>query len=206
MALADNALLTAAEVRAALKVSEVTLLTADAEALANSVSDRWETETGRRLKGRVYTARRINGTGRPHLPGLDWPITAIASVLVDGVAQTVWMPGDPDDPKDHDVILEAHVDPKQGPRALYRRLCWPVGVMNITITYTAGYGATGFPIPTDLLYEGLFPTIRHFYYAADRQSTNVSSRSTGDGTITYAQAPLPVEALPVLRAYKQWRL
>lgn len=207
MALQDNALLTEAEVRDALKLTATTLPDADAQRLANLVSDRLETETGRRLKSRTYTTEVVSVQASALLGtawlGTEYPITGLATIQLGGQSQTTWMPGDAGSPDAQDVFVLEAADPKHGRDRLIRPAGWPVGAL-VTRTYTAGYGAVpAFPIPEDLK-DAARMLVRHVYYAQDRQATNVASRSDGAMTITYANVPVPTDIVPILRAYRRW--
>jgi len=196
--LQENALLTLAEARAAIKVTTAEN-NAELARLINVVSDRFETETARRLKSRVYPAAQMGAAGEPILPEVEWPITTLTAVTVAGTLQTQWMPGDAGNPDDFDVVL---LDTRER-RHLFRRAGWGSGVAHITLHYTAGYGVDGTAIPADLR-EGALQTLRHFWYLTDRQQAAVASRSAGAETITYLNTALPAEVWPVLRAYRRW--
>lgn len=207
MPLADNALLTEAEVRDALKMTAATLPDAEAQTLANAVSDRFEAETGRRLKSRTYTDQwTLVRTVIDDEHGQAWrdvqaPITALTLIEIDGVVQTLWMPGDAGRPDDREVWVLPGDDPKKAQDRLYRKVGWALGQL-VKRTYTAGYGVGAFLIPEDLK-EAARATVRHFHLARDRQATNVASRSSGMETIIYANLPLPIDALPVLGLYRR---
>jgi hypothetical protein len=194
--LSPAALLTLGEARAALK-----LTTAEQNPylcyLINAASERWELETGRRLKARTYVAEyryiELDHVYQSAWLDWEWPITAIDTLEVDAVPQVIWLPGDAGSPDDADVYCLEDRD------RLFRWDGWPEGAL-VRRTYTAGYGV----VPSDLR-EAVAQTVRHFYYLQDRQQVGIASRSTGAETITYIDTPMPVEALAVIRAYKRWR-
>jgi uncharacterized phiE125 gp8 family phage protein len=207
--LQDNALLTVAELKAALGIKstdqDVALV-----AFIGACSDCLETHTGRRLKSRTYTDeyRYVEADQVLGATWLDveWPITAIAALEVNGVAQTVWLPGDAGSPEDKDVyVLEAR-DPKHGRDRLYRRSGWTPGSL-VKRTYTAGYGVAGppaFPIPGDLK-EAMRTLAVDWYYHRTRQSEPVVSRATSGETVTYVNEAFPRRFRPLMTAYKRWR-
>jgi len=152
VALPDNALVTIAELKAALQITG----TEQDRTLASFItacSDGVETLTGRRLTSRTYTdeylyvrADRVVGI---EWFDVEWPITAVTAVVVSGTPQTLWEPGAAGSPEDAEVFLLEARDPKHGRDRLYRPGGWPIGAL-IQRTYTAGYGgagAPGLPIP-----------------------------------------------------------
>ena len=206
MALQDNALVTLAEAKVGLKLTGATS-DAAVETLINAVSDRIEGLTGRRLKTRTYANLRLDGPGRHLLTEVDWPITAISACVLDETTQTVWFPGDAGEPDDKDVYVVDGRDPKTTRWALYRWSRWSLGVANIKLSYTAGYGAAtpagSPPIPEDLKAAAIM-LFRHWWYLQDRQAQGVQSRSIGAESVTYLTAPVPSEAKPILTAYTRW--
>ena len=206
--LQDNALLTLAELKAALAIKgteqDLTLAT-----FIDTCSDALETLTGRRLKSRTYTdeyvyvrADRVLGI---EWLDVEWPITALTTLAIGGTAQTLWQPGSPGSPEDHDVfILEAR-DPKHGRDRLYRPGGWRADTL-VTRTYTAGYGVTGpptFPIPADLK-QAVISLAVDWYYLRTRQADPVISRTAGAETVTYVNEALPRRFPTLLNAYRRW--
>jgi uncharacterized phiE125 gp8 family phage protein len=206
--LADNALLTVAELKAALTIANTTQDLALA-GFIGACSDALETLTGRRLKSRAYTGEYLYVKAERVL-GCEWldveyPITALTLLEVDGAAQTIWMPGDAGSPEDQDVfVLEAR-DPKHGRDRIFRRSGWPPGAF-VKRTYTAGYGVVGppaFPIPGDLK-EAILALAVDWYYLRTRQAEPVISRSTAGETITYVSTALPRRFGALIAAYRRW--
>jgi hypothetical protein len=207
-ALQDNALLTLAELKAALNVKNNDQEVALAQ-LIGEISDATESFFGRRLKTRAYTgeylyvkADRVLGC---EWLDVEWPITALTLLEVDGTAQTIWMPGDAGSPEDKDVfVLEAR-DPKHGRDRIFRRGGWPIGAL-VKRTYTGGYGVVGppaFPIPGDLK-ECVRSLAVDWYYTRTRQAEPVVSRSTAGETITYVNEALPRRFRALANAYRRW--
>jgi uncharacterized phiE125 gp8 family phage protein len=207
-ALQDNALLTLAELKAALQIKNSDQDVALA-GFINACADALETYTGRRLKSRTYTAEYLY-VKSDRVLGCEWldvefPITALTLLEVDRTAQTIWMPGDAGSPEDQDVfVLEAR-DPKHGRDRLFRRSGWPIGAL-VKRTYTAGYGVAGppaFPIPGDLK-EAVISLAVEWYHLRTRQTEPVVSRSTAGETITYVNEALPRRFRALLLAYRRW--
>lgn len=202
MPLQDNALLTVAELRAALAI-QGTEQDAALEGFINGVSDACETLTGRRLKQRAYTAETLR-VDRAWVLGIEWldveyPITALTALTVDGTVQTLWMPGDPGSPDAKDVYVLGARDPKHGPDRLFRPAGWPSGAL-VTRSYTAGY----VDVPGDLK-QAVTTLAVDWYYRRSRQADPVISRSAGAETITYVNEALPRTFPTQLGAYRRWR-
>lgn len=211
--LQDNALLSLEEIRAALNIktgdSDLSATASQDAALAdfiNTCSDALETQTGRRLRSRAYANlyRRIKADKLTGCAWLDveWPITALTLVEVGGTEQTLWMPGDAGSPEEKQVyVLEGH-DPKHGRDRLYRTGGWSAGAL-AKLTYTAGYGVTGFPIPGDLK-QAIIVLARDWYYLRDRQAQNVQSRAMQGEAVTYINDALPRQFRALIDSYRRW--
>ena len=95
---------------------------------ANAVTEELERETGR-----IFVTRSLfetlDGPGHALLYLRGYPVTAIASLAVDGVAVAV-----------DDYVLDAQAG------ILTRKSgCWPKGIGNIAAGYTAGYARANLP-------------------------------------------------------------
>lgn len=205
MGLQDNALLTLEELKAAL---QITASDQDAalEAFINGCSDAVESLTGRRLASRTYTAEYLTIRAEWVLGiewlDVEWPITALDLLQIDGAGQTVWLPGNPGSPDTFDVyVLEAR-DPKHGRDRIFRPAGWPVGAL-VRRTYTAGYGADPFGIPGDLK-QAVLTLAGDWYYRKTRQADPVISRSAGAETITYVNEALPRTFPTLVNQYRRW--
>jgi uncharacterized phiE125 gp8 family phage protein len=206
--LQDNALLTFAELRHALAIkgNDQDLFLAQ---FINTCSDALETQTGRRLKSRTYTDLYRRVWPDKVLAGawldLEWPITTLAAVEIDGTVQTLWMPGDAGSPEDKDVyVLDDH-DPKHGRDRLHKTSGWCGGEL-VKLTYTAGYGVVGppaFPIPGDLK-QAIVVLARDWYYLRDRQAQNVQSRAMQGEAVTYINDALPRQFRALINSYRRW--
>jgi uncharacterized phiE125 gp8 family phage protein len=208
VALPDNALVTIAELKAALQIKG----TEQDLALASFItacSDGVETLTGRRLTSRTYTdeylyvrADRVLGI---EWLDVEWPITALTNLDVAGMLQSLWQPGSPGSPEDRDVFILEGRDPKHSRDRIYRPGGWVAGTF-IRRTYTAGYGAAGppaMPIPADLK-QAVLALAVDWYYARTRQADPVISRTAGAETVTYVNEALPRRFPTLLNAYRRW--
>ena len=205
--LQDNALLTVAELKAGLKIQNTDQDLAMA-GFINACSDALENQTGRRLKSRVYTddyAYIKTVLADTEWLDVEWPITALASLSIDGTAQTIWLPGTGGAPTDFDVfVLEAR-DPKRGRDRICRPAGWPMGAL-VKRTYTAGYGVVGppaFPIPGDLK-AAILSLAQDWYYQRDRQAEPVISRSSTGETVTYVNDAIPRRFQAMIASYRRW--
>jgi uncharacterized phiE125 gp8 family phage protein len=208
VALPDNALVTIAELKAALQIkgTEQDLALA---AFITACSDGVETLTGRRLTSRTYTdeyvyvqADRVLGI---EWLDVEWPITALTALAVSGTPQALWQPGSPGSPEDREVFLLEARDPKHGRDRLFRPGGWPIGAL-VQRTYTAGYGGTdppASPIPADLK-QAVLALAVDWYYARTRQAEPVISRTAGAETVTYVNEALPRRFPTLLNAYRRW--
>ena len=201
MALQDNALLTLEELKAFLQISSAEQ-DAALEVLINGCSDAVESLAGRQLASRTYTDEYVyvlpEWVHGPAWLDVEYPITALAAVSLNGTAQTIWMPGDLGHPEDSDVYVLAARDPKHGPDRLYRLAGWPVGAL-VRRTYTAGYS----PIPGDLT-QAVLTLAGDWYYRRSRQADPVISRSAGAETVTYVNEALPRTFPTLLNSYRRW--
>jgi uncharacterized phiE125 gp8 family phage protein len=211
--LQDNALLSLEELRAALNIkhggSEISGTESSEAALAefiNACSDALETQTGRRLKSRTYTDLYRRVWPDKVLAGawldLEWPITTLTAVEIDGTAQTTWMPGDAGHPDEKQVYVLEGTDPKHGRDRLHKTSGWCGGEL-VKLTYTAGYGPNGFPIPGDLK-QAIVVLARDWYYLRDRQHQNVLSRSLQGEAVTYINDALPRQFRALVNSYRRW--
>jgi uncharacterized phiE125 gp8 family phage protein len=206
VALQDNALLTIGELKAALTIKGTEQDVAIAQFI-NVCSDAMETYTGRRLKSRAYADEYLY-VQRDRVLGIEWldveyPITMLTNLDVNGVAQSLWQPGSPGSPEDRDVFLLEGRDPKHGRDRLHRRGGWLEGAL-VRRTYTAGYGSDGFPIPGDLK-EAVLSLAVEWYYLRTRQAEPVIARSSGGETVTYVNDSLPRRFTALLASYRRWR-
>jgi hypothetical protein len=108
--------------------------TSDQDAILLLIGDRaselFERATSRVFKAREDVVETMNGTGRRSL-FLKWfPVTAVASITVEG------------------ALVDASryvVDPEMGQVTLTGGAVWPEGVGNVVVTYDAGYADVDLP-------------------------------------------------------------
>lgn len=206
--LVTYALLTLPEARDALSLTKADENPRLAR-LINAVTDDLEARTGRRLRTRTYTSETRRVRDSDISPdglawhALEWPITALTSVTVDDTVQTRWVPGDAGDPEDFDVYVLEGAGAVHGWDRLYRTAGWSPGT-RVVLTYTAGYGATGFPIPA-VLKELALAMLRERFYAETRMSDMVASRSAQGESVTYPIQPgLTPRDFQTLAAFRRW--
>jgi hypothetical protein len=143
VALDPTALVTLAEARAVLGFA-TSEQDAEVEAVIHRATALAENDYCLRpLKQRTITNLRTSGPSGKHLYPEAWPIDPVAtvSVMVNGVAQTLWKNEGDGDPDEKDVqVYRDH---------FYRPLGWaPTGATerNVVLTYDGGYE----PVPEDL--------------------------------------------------------
>ena len=158
------------------------------ELLINSVSARFDTETGRVLKSAAYTDLYLDGNGERDLDLPNYPITAVASVYEDDILLVVGAL--------YDYLFVAG-----GPLAvngILRRVnaVWSLGSQNIKLTFTAGYVT----VPSDLQMACLKQCARE-WQTQKTSSWGETSRSFGDGSISYETKDLLDDVKAVLNRY-----
>lgn len=138
------------------------LLTAASFALANFIN--------RDIVSQSYTDV-IDGSRQRVMVLPNYPITAVASVTIDGVAVPVGS-----------VTTSGYYFTKNS--VILNGYCFNKGYGNVVITYTAGYTT----IPYDLE-QFLIGTVQ--YWLNDRQRAGEVSRSMAGQTISYSQKDMP---------------
>lgn len=151
--------------------------------LVSGVSTWVQEWIGRTIATGSYT-ERLNGNGKNVLFFLNYPVTAITSVTIDGVlipARTVI--GGAGYSFDADCLyLDGY--------------SFSVGRQNVVIVYTAGFAAT----PADLE-QAAIQLIALRYRDKDR--IGVTSRSIGPEHTTFFQKDFPEDVQSVLWSYKR---
>jgi hypothetical protein len=126
VAAAANALTTVANVKYVWGRDQADLTHDDRiQTLINLLSGRIESWCGRSFKSQTYTAELYDGNCDEYLALKQYPITAVTTVKEDDVTVDLT---DTDDIKIH-----------YAEGLIYRASGWPGGVLNIEVTYTAGY-------------------------------------------------------------------
>jgi hypothetical protein len=135
----------------------------------------------RNLLQASYTETR-NGHGGDRLPLYQYPVTAVSSVTIDGVA----IPPAPGPLASGYVFDEAMV--------YLRGYCFSRGVQNVVIAYTAGLA----DVPFDIA-QATVEIVAVKYKR--RQNIEVSGKTLNGETISFTQADVPASAKSVLQNY-----
>ena len=141
------------------------------ERLITAVSAQFTNEVGRDLSSSSAT-ETYNGHGGRRLTPKRWPITAVASLVVDGEA----IAARPDVASDGYVIDDE--------TSIVLCGSWfATGTQNVVLTYTAGYTS----IPTDVEQAVVKMVALQF---RDRDRVGQSSRSMQGESVSYGDAPV----------------
>jgi hypothetical protein len=139
---------------------------------------------GRTIASTAYT-ETLNGTGKTVLCFLRYPVTAVASVTIDG------------------VVIPARTSPGQSGFYFDSDFLYLDGFcftsasrQNVVIVYTAGFAAT----PLDLE-QAAIELIALRYKDKDR--IGVSAKSIGPEHVTFFQKDFPDDVANVLQSYKR---
>lgn len=181
--MADGNYCTVADVKLLLSRKPSTV---DDDGLINQiierVSEEFRTEMGREILTTEYTEVR-DGTGTTMLQLSAYPVLSVSSL------QLGW--------PTNRTTLTAQTD------YLYTRygvrLVWgifPMGVGNVSITYTAGFPA----YPKDIVGACAVATV-YRYKQADRIGQN--SKTAGEQTYQYITSPFPSDVQKTLNQYKK---
>lgn len=135
----------------------------------------------RNLLEATYTETR-NGHGGDRLPLYQYPVTAVSSVTIDGVA----IPPAPG------ALASGYVfDDKM---VYLRGYCFSCGAQNVVIEYTAGLAAVPFDIA-----QATVEIVALKYKR--RLNLEVSGKTLNGETINFSQADIPASAKSVLQNY-----
>lgn len=179
MPLSSNALTTLEAVKAYLKLNaaplsaeEITLL----EELINACSTAIENYCGRKFKEQTFD-EEYDGTGKNYLLLEQFPVKSISSIAINDVIL---------DPSEYKVK-------KRNGMLLRKNSVWPIGDINISVSYVAGLAEI--PAPLEL-------ACKHFvmsFYKADIASF---STTFAEGFIFRPEA-LPSQVKSLVSPYKK---
>lgn len=156
-------------------------------ALITNVSAAIESYCNRTFASTSYTETR-NGQGGCRLFLANGPVTAVASVSVDGVA----IPPAPD-ALSSGYLVDANT-------VYLRGYCFTRGVQNVMVTYTAGFAA----VPGDVAQACIESVAAHF---AKRDRIDKASETLGtQQTISYSQADMPAAVKTALKQRVWWAI
>jgi phage gp36-like protein len=151
--------------------------------LLTSASVAIESYCNRDFVSKAYT-KTFDGSGGNALVLPDYPITAVASVTVNGqtIPAAASVTGTGYSFSENTIVLNGYIFTR--------------GWANITVTYTAGYTT----IPDDLV-QACCGTVQ--YWLNDRQRGGETSRSMGGQTITYSTEDMPKWVKTILNQRKR---
>jgi uncharacterized phiE125 gp8 family phage protein len=178
MTLAANALTTLAGAKGYLKIPlDDTDQDGVIEFLINAVSSQIEAYCKRKLKEQVYTDEEFDGNDFNTLLLPAYPVTAVSSVKIDD-----------------EVVVSSEYKVRKSRGALVRlKSCWPCGILNLKVSYTAGFAE----IPPDL--ELACKHTVMFYYKTDVADF---SRTYGEGFVLRPDA-LPPQTKMLCGPYRR---
>ena len=159
---------------------------------------------GRRFMRATSTDELYSGDGSDRLYLNQWPISAVASIYVDGnhkwAASTLLT--EDDDSTTGDYRFET-TEPGWG--CVYRLYgsAWPRGVQNIKVTYTAGYATTA----PDAIELAAFKLTARWFDIADGSKDSVKSISypLGAGSTTVVGHEMPKDVVELLQPFRRYR-
>lgn len=141
-----------------------------------------------RLESATYT-ETLDGNNVTLLPVNNWPITAVSSVTVDGVAWTFAPAG------------SAQVGYRFNKRSLIAvGQRWPEDHQNVVVTYTAGF-APGSPEMSTAKQACIELVVYRFN---ERSRQGVASKSISGETVTYRESDIPVAIKARLNDFRSW--
>lgn len=178
MPLNDNALTSLVAVKEYLKIDDTdTSKDALLEGLINAGSNIIENYCKRSFKEQTYTDEEYDGTGTKNLPLNNFPVSTITSIKIDGVLIDV---------TEYKTRLSSGI-------VVRLDSTWPEGIMNIKVSYTAGYAS----VPPDI--ELAAKHLVMFFYKMDVADF---SRTFGDGIVMRPEA-IPPQIRVLLGPYRR---
>jgi len=189
MAVDADALTSLANVRAYLDLGVSTYDTM-LEDFIDRVTDQFETYCSRYFKAADYT-EYLDGKGLNILFPKQWPINSVASIYDD--SDWAWGETTVIDSDDYRIVDDIYVQLKSSVFTKY--------IQNIKITYNAGYTT----IPEDLE-QAAIEQVAWLFRKNQGQLEGVTSKSLGDGSITYYGLAILPGAVEVLNRYQRKNL
>ena len=161
-------------------------------ALVTQVSTFIQSWLNRTIASQAYSETR-NGQGMPQMLLLNYPVTAVASVTVDGIV----IPPRPALGPGTFASLGGYTFDSN---ALYLSggYLFCRGFQNVAVGYTAGYATT----PADIQ-QATNMTVADWYKNQRGARLGVAAEGIEGQTISYVQRPLPQPALSILQQYKR---
>lgn len=158
-------------------------------ALVSNASAMIESFCNRAFAQATYTDT-LNGTGKAQMCLPNSPVTAVASLSVDGMS----VPPSADTTLSGYVFdaLSVYLRPGGYPCAFTK------GIQNVTVTYTAGYAV----VPLDVAQACIEMVAYKF---AKRSRIDKASETLGtQQTISFSQADMPAQVKTALKPYVRW--
>jgi uncharacterized phiE125 gp8 family phage protein len=151
--------------------------------LVTAVSTAVEEYVDRTLASTSYTETR-DGPGGSRLSMPNFPITAVASVLIDGASI----------PVASSAIANGYLYTSTS--IALRGYVFALGVQNVMVQYTAGFAA----IPKDVE-QACLDWLGHIYRSRDRIGHN--SKSINGETVSFFVGPIPKAVEMMLKPYRR---
>lgn len=182
MGLAANALLTVEEVRAQINVPD-SWEAPSIEFLIDAASDAVEFYCARSFVRATYTNRLFDGTGERYLLADQWPVSSVTKIeFLESANPEAW----------HDVTAETTpvVDPKSLRLIVLRDRKFPEGLLNVRMTFVAGYLFASLP-PS--LKQSALDLVAIGFRLVEKHILGVASISQGGQTTTFMRDAIPPE-------------
>jgi len=195
MSLTSSALVTLADVKTFLGIQNISTSDAILEIVIEAVSASIVNEAFPDLKSATYTAEKYDGTGKSYLYLDHYPVTAMTTVVEDGVTLV----------KDTDYFVD--MDEGLLEKARYSwpgydsQAVWTTSKQGVVVTYTAGYAT----VPADIKLACLIEVGRAFAMA-DHKMFGETSRSVEGVSITLSADELLPSTLTTLGRYERTRI
>ena len=200
MSVAASSLITAAQFKTYLGPEySGTLNDSLFELLIDSVSEVFNSRTGRMLAKTTHTDQYFDGNGKQDLFLPNYPVISITSIYEDGVLLT--------EGEDGDYVVDY-----AGGVVSRVRGTWLRGRQTIKITYAAGYVVQGASpvagetaLPADLKLGCMMQVARE-WKKTQGSEWGETSRSFPDGSTSHVERGLLKEVEEILQKYRRYRV
>jgi uncharacterized phiE125 gp8 family phage protein len=151
--------------------------------LVSAASQFIQTWLNRSIASQAYTEVR-NGLGMTKMAFADYPVTAVTSVTVDGVAI----------PASTGPTVNGYVT--DGTMLYLRGYTFTSGIQNVSLAYVAGFAVT----PPEVA-QACIELVAMRYRERDR--IGLASKAVGGETTAYSLKDLPADVETILKNYKK---
>lgn len=195
MSLTSAALVTLADVKTFLGLQNISTSDAILEIVIEAVSASIANESFPDFKSATHTAEKYDGTGKSYLYLDHYPVTAMTTVVEDGVTLV----------KDTDYFVD--MDEGLLEKARYSwpgydsQAVWTTSKQGVVVTYTAGYAT----VPADVKLACLIEVGRAFAMV-DHKMFGETSRSVESVSVTLSADELLPSTLTTLGRYTRTRI